>query len=126
MHAKTLMGLLFLAVSVSPAIADDAEKGEQVFRKCRVCHQVGDSAKNIVGPQLNDIIGRHAGTIEGFNYSAAMKTAGEEGLVWNEENLMKYLKNPREFLPKNKMAFAGLKDDDDRKDVIAYLKKFSK
>ncbi len=126
MHAKTLMGLLFLAVSVSPAIADDAEKGEQVFRKCRVCHQVGDSAKNTVGPQLNDIIGRHAGTIEGFNYSAAMKTAGEEGLVWNEENLMKYLKNPREFLPKNKMAFAGLKDDDDRKDVIAYLKKFSK
>jgi len=126
MHAKTLMGLLFLAVSVSPAIADDAEKGEQVFRKCRVCHQVGDSAKNTVGPQLNDIVGRHAGTIEGFNYSAAMKTAGEEGLVWNEENLMKYLKNPREFLPKNKMAFAGLKDDDDREDVIAYLKKFSK
>jgi|SRR5690606_19033456 cytochrome c len=125
MNAKTLVGLLFLAALVSPAVADDPENGEQVFRKCRACHQVGDSAKNAVGPQLNGIVGRQAATIEGFNYSAAMKEAGEKGLVWNEENLSKYLENPRKFIPKNKMAFAGLKDDDDRKDVIAYLKKFS-
>lgn len=125
MNAKTLVGLLFLAALVSPAVADDAENGEQVFRKCRACHQVGDSAKNAVGPQLNGIVGRHAASAEGFNYSAAMKEAGEKGLVWNEENLSKYLENPRKFIPKNKMAFAGLKDDDDRKDVIAYLKKFS-
>lgn len=125
MNAKTLVGLLFLAALVSPAVADDPENGEQVFRKCRACHQVGDSAKNAVGPQLNGIVGRQAATIVGFNYSAAMKEAGEKGLVWNEENLSKYLENPRKFIPKNKMAFAGLKDDDDRKDVIAYLKKFS-
>jgi Cytochrome c2 len=63
----------------------------------------------MVGPQLNGIIGRPAGAVEGFNYSQANKKAGEEGLVWTEENLFKYLENPREFMPKNKMAFAGLK-----------------
>ena len=86
----------------------------------------GPDAKNKVGPLLNGIIGRKAGTIEGFAYSDANKTAGGGGLVWTEDVLFKYLENPLTFMKGTKMAFAGLKDAQDRKDVIAYLKKFSK
>ncbi len=125
MHAKAIVGLLFLAASVSPAVAQDAANGEQVFRKCRACHQIGDGAKNTVGPQLNNIVGRPAGSVDGYNYSKANREAGAEGLVWTEEKLMEYLENPRAFMPKNKMAFAGLRDEQDRKDVIAFLKKYS-
>ena len=116
-----------LAVAASPAArAQDAENGETVFRQCRACHQVGPGAKNLVGPQLNGIIGRKAGTVDGFNYSQANKDAGAKGLVWTEEILLKYLENPLTFMPGTKMAYAGLKDEDARKDLIAYLKKFSK
>lgn len=125
MRSRTFVGLAFLLAALSPAAAQDAENGEQVFRKCRACHQVGEGAKNTVGPQLNNIIGRPAGSVEGFNYSKANKEAGAGGLVWTEENLMEYLENPRKFMPRNKMAFAGLRDEQDRKDVIAFLKKFS-
>ncbi len=125
MHSRGLIGLVFLVAALSPAAAQDAENGEQVFRKCRACHQVGDGAKNTVGPQLNDIVGRVAGGVDGFNYSKANRKAAEEGLVWTEENLMAYLENPRKFMPGTKMAFAGLRDEQERKDVIAFLKKFS-
>lgn len=100
----------------------DAAKGENVFKKCKICHQVGEGAKNQVGPQLNGIIGRKAGSLADFNYSPAMKEAGEKGLVWNEESIAKYAENPKDFVPKNKMAFVGLKKEDERADVIAYLK----
>ncbi|SRR5690606_10800683 len=125
MHSRGLIGLVFLVAALSPAAAQDAENGEQVFRKCRACHQVGDGAKNTVGPQLNGIVGRVAGGVDGFNYSKANRKAAEEGLVWTEENLMAYLENPRKFMPGTKMAFAGLRDEQERKDVIAFLKKFS-
>lgn len=125
MHTKALMGLLFLTVSMSPAVAQDPENGEQVFRKCKACHRVGEGARNTVGPQLNNVIGRPAGTVEGFNYSKANRKAGAEGLVWTEENLMVYLEDPKGFMDGTKMAFAGLRDEQDRKDLIAYLKKFS-
>jgi len=100
--------------------------GEDVFKKCRTCHQVGDAAKNSVGPILNGIVGRAAGTIEGFTYSPANKEARSKGLVWSEGNLLKYLENPAAFMPKTKMIFPGVKDEQDRKDLIAYLKKFPK
>lgn len=117
-----LAGVLFAL----PAHAEgDAAKGENVFKKCRACHDIGEGAKNKVGPELNDLIGRTAGSLESFNYSPAMKTAGEEGLVWDEETIEAYLKDPRGFIPKNKMAFAGLKKDDEIEDVIAYLHQFS-
>jgi cytochrome c2 len=111
-----------------PASAQEgkAEDGAEVFKKCRACHDVGPDAKNKVGPLLNDIMGRHAGSIEGFNYSDANKAAGAKGLVWTDEVLFKYLENPLTFMPGTKMAFAGLKDEQDRRDVIAYLKTFSK
>lgn len=115
--ATTLLGATL-------ASAQDAENGADVFRRCRACHDVGENAKNKVGPVLNGIIGRKAGTIEGFNYSDANKKAGAEGWVWTEEKMLEYLLNPRAAMPGNKMAFAGLKDEQDRKDLIAYLKKF--
>jgi len=102
----------------------DAEKGEKVFRKCKACHTVED-AKNKVGPTLQGVIGRTAGTVEGFKYSDAMKEAGAGGMVWTEENIAMYLEKPKDFIQKNKMAFVGLKKESDRADVIAYLKTFS-
>lgn len=115
-----------VAVMGGTAMAQDAESGETVYRQCRACHQVGDGAKNLVGPQLNGIIGRKAGTVEGFKYSNVNVEAGAKGLVWTEDVLMKYLEAPLQFMPGTRMAFAGLKNEQQRKDVIAYLKKFSK
>lgn len=120
--------LIAFAFVASAAVAcptfaqSDTANGEDVFKKCRACHDVGEAAKNMVGPVLNGIVGRKAGSIEGFNYSDANKIAGEKGLVWTEQELSKYLADPRAFMPGNKMAFAGLKDEQDRADVIAYLK----
>ena len=120
--------LLLAAVAASGALAADAsvENGEEVFKKCRACHDVGPTAKNKVGPILNNLFGRKAGTIEGFSYSDANHKAGEAGWVWTDESMMKYLENPREAMPGNRMAFVGLRDEQDRKDIIAYLKTFSK
>ena len=117
-----------VVLQAQPAAAQDgkAEDGAEVFKKCRACHDVGPGAKNKVGPLLNDIVGRQAGSIEGFNYSDANKAAGAKGLVWTDEVLFKYLENPLTFMQGTKMAFAGLKDEQDRSDVIAYLKTFTK
>jgi cytochrome c2 len=123
---SALVFVATLGVASGSALAQNAENGEQVFKKCRACHQVGDGAKNGVGPMLNGLIGRTSGTVPEFNYSEANKEAGAKGLVWSEEELNKYLEAPLTYMPKNKMAFAGLKDEADRKDVIAYLKTFPK
>ena len=125
---KSLLAAALVMGLVGSAVAQEgnAEEGAEVFKKCRACHDVGPEAKNKVGPLLNGIIGRKAGTIEGFSYSDANKNAAGKDLVWTEEVLFKYLENPLAFMPGTKMAFAGLKDPQDRKDVIAYLKKFSK
>ena len=96
-----LAGLAALALlQAQPAAAEDgkAEDGAEVFKKCRACHDVGPGAKNKVGPLLNDIVGRHAGSIEGFNYSDANKAAGTKGLVWTDDVLFKYLENPLSFM----------------------------
>jgi cytochrome c len=111
-----------LAVLVSvPAMAADAANGEKVFKRCQACHVV-NAEQNRVGPYLKGVIGRKAAAVEGFKYSEAMAAKGEEGLVWDDANLEKYLENPKEFIPKNKMAFPGLKKPEERADVIAYLK----
>jgi cytochrome c2 len=113
---------------LAPAAAQqgNAADGAEVFKKCRACHDVGPEAKNKVGPMLNDMVGRTAGTVPQFAYSEANKTAGANGLTWSEASLAKYLEDPRAFMPGTKMAFAGLKDPQDRNDLIAYLKTFSK
>lgn len=95
--------------------------GESVFRQCSTCHQVGDSARNGAGPVLNGVIGATAGTHDGFRYSPVMTGAGEEGLVWTEENLAAYLADPRGFLRGNRMAFRGLSSEEDITAVIAYI-----
>ncbi len=111
------------------AIADempvgDAEAGEKVFKKCRACHVADEDVKKI-GPSLMGVIGRQAGTWGEFNYSSAMREAGEGGLVWTPETLYEYLVKPREYIKGTRMAFPGLRRDQQRADVIAYLAQFS-
>ncbi|MES2905631.1 MAG: cytochrome c family protein [Pseudomonadota bacterium] len=105
----------------TPLRAQDAVKGETVFKKCIVCHAVGENARNKLGPQLNGLFGRKAGSIENFSYSPANKNSG---LIWSEDNFMTYIKNPQGAIPGTKMVFAGLSDEQDIRDLIAYLKKF--
>jgi cytochrome c len=112
-----------LVWSASAAYAEgDVAHGEKVFNQCKVCHQVGPTAKPGVGPVQNGVVGSKAGTRAGYNYSPAMKKAGEDGVVWDEATLNKYLENPKALVPGTKMAFPGLKNEQDRLDVIAYLK----
>lgn len=122
---RLAVALAALAVTAAPAFADgDPEEGEKVFRKCKACHMVGDNAKNRVGPQLNGVVGREIASVEDFKYSDAFMAKKEEGMVWTEENIAAYLENPKDFIPGNRMTFPGLKKEDDREDVIAYLKQF--
>jgi cytochrome c len=123
MTYKLLAVLAFTGVAM-PAFAQDpalVEEGEQVFRRCQACHMIGPDAKNRVGPELNGVIGRTAGSLEGFNYSDAMKEAGAGGLVWNSETLHQYLADPRGMVQGTKMAFAGLKDPAEVDAVLAYI-----
>ena len=121
---KTMLMLVTtaLAFAGSSAHAQDADKGQQVFKKCRVCHMVGEKAKNRVGPPLNHIIGRNAASVEKFKYSSAMKAAATAGLIWTEEALDRYLTNPRKMIPRTRMAFPGIPKPEDRTNLIAYLK----
>jgi cytochrome c len=126
------------ALPAGVASAQDATKGEQVFKQCMTCHRIGPDAKNLVGPVLTGVIGRQSGTAPGFAYSALNKAAGENGLVWTDDLIMQYLPDPNAFLKKfltdkgkadlatgsTKMAFK-LADEQQRKDVIAYINKFS-
>ncbi len=129
MRRSHIAVIIALAMSTAlPAQAQDATAGEQLFRKCASCHQVGDGAKNRVGPVLTDVFGRAAGSFEGYKYGKSMLAAGEAGLIWTEENIVSYLFNPKDFLraflndpkAKAKMTFR-LKDEQDRRDVVAYL-----
>ena len=110
----------FLPMAVAHAEGDPA-KGEKVFHKCKACH-FADKKKNKVGPYLLGVVGRKVASVEGFHYSEGMKKRAPEIGTWTEENLDKYLTNPKKFVPHNKMAFAGLKKAEDRANVIAYLK----
>jgi len=100
----------------------DAEKGKKVFNKCRACHNA-DVEKNKVGPHLVALFGRDAGAVEGFNYSDAMKNSG---IVWDEETLEAYLKDPKGYIPGNKMPFAGIKKESELEDLLAYLEEATK
>ncbi|HEY9038191.1 MAG TPA: c-type cytochrome [Roseovarius sp.] len=95
--------------------------GEKVFRQCKACHQVGDGAKNRVGPILNGIVGHPAGQVEGFKYSNVLMDMADDGLVWDEENLKAFLADPRGFMKGTKMSFAGLRKDKDLDAITAYL-----
>lgn len=119
-----IAGTALLAMTVSAAAEGDVKKGEKVFKKCKACHAVGEKAKNKVGPQLNGVVDRPLGAVEGFKYSKALLAKAEEGLVWDAANLSAYLTKPKDFIPKGKMAFAGLKKEADRENIIAYLAQY--
>lgn len=122
--ALTIMTFTAAVALAGPALAEgDAAKGEKVFNKCKACHSV-EEGKNKVGPSLHNLIGRTPGTAEGFKYSKAMEEFGKDH-VWDDETLHTYLEKPKDVVKGTKMAFVGLKKEDDRDDVIAYLKQFS-
>jgi cytochrome c len=117
---RVLLGLAVMAFASGPVLAQEGDPaaGQKVFNKCRACH-VLDEEKNRVGPYLLGIFGRPAGTAEGFTYSPAMK---EAEIVWDEETIAEYVADPRAYIPGNRMAFPGLKSEDDITNLMAYLK----
>jgi cytochrome c len=114
--------LVFAAIAIPGwAHAQDAAAGEKVFVQCKTCHQMGETAKNAVGPVLNGLIGRKAGTVPGYAYSAANKNSG---ITWDEATFAEYIQDPKKKIPGTKMIYPGLKDEQKIKDLVAYLKKF--
>ena len=112
-----LMACFLLTGAGAAQAQGDPEKGAKVFNKCKACHAV-DEAKNKVGPHLVGIFGRPAGSVEGFKYSDAMKSSG---IVWEDDTIAAYLKEPKAYIPGNRMAFVGLRKDDEIADLLAYL-----
>ena len=121
MRAFVLSAALLLT-GLGSAQAQDAAAGEKTFAQCRACHQVGENAKNAVGPVLNGLFGRHSGSVEGYNYSPANKNSG---ITWDEATFREYIKDPRAKIPGTKMIYAGLKDEQKINDLVAYLKQFN-
>ena len=121
-----LIGLLGLLAASAAAAQDapaagDPALGEKVFIKCKACHQIGEGARNSVGPEQNGLIGRHSASVPGYNYSEAMKSSG---LVWDEATFKDYIRDPKAKVPGTKMAFAGLTKQSDIDNITAYLKTF--
>ena len=113
-----ITGILTVMLIFSIANAADPVNGKKVFKKCAACHSLQEG-KNKIGPPLNNLLGRKAGSVEGYKYSKAMKNSG---VVWDEESLDKFLTKPRKFIPKTKMSFRGIKKKSLRDDLISFLK----
>ena len=113
-----IMGIITFILIFSIANAADPVKGKKVFRKCVACHSLQEG-KNKMGPPLNNLLGRKAGSVDGYKYSKAMKNSG---VVWDEESLDKFLIKPRKFIPKTKMSFRGIKKKSLRDDLISFFK----
>lgn len=116
-----LAAAALMSAGMGAASAQDAEKGAVVFKKCGICHKIGPGAANLVGPELNGLDGRHSGGVAGFSYSDANKNSG---IVWDEATFAEYIKDPRAKIPGTKMIFAGIKNEQEIKDLWAYLKQF--
>jgi cytochrome c len=113
-----LIVMLMLVGSAGRGAAADVAAGQAVFNRCRICHNIAAGAGNKVGPGLHGVFGRKAGASDDFAYSEAMK---QSGVVWDDDTLAKYLHNPRQFMPGNRMAFPGITDDKEIADLLAYL-----
>jgi cytochrome c len=105
-----------------PAAAQDAEAGRRVYNQCRACHTIDAGGRNGVGPNLHGVVGRKAGAIDGFRYSASLKEKAEGGLAWSEETLRAYIANPKAVIPAGSMSYPGLKNEQQLNDLIAFLK----
>jgi cytochrome c len=119
---------LALTLSAGNALASelrDADRGEAAFAQCKGCHQVGQGAKDRIGPNLNGIFGRRAGAIEGFSYSKSMARAGADTLIWTQDTLDAFVENPKALVSRTRMSFRGIKDPVERLDLLAYLRRFS-
>lgn len=116
------LAIAVLAATAGSALADgDAAKGAKVFNKCKACHVV-DAETNRVGPHLKGIIGRKIASVADYKYSDSMVEFGAARGEWTDEVFLEYIEDPKKDVPKTKMAFAGIKKEDDRKDLLAYLK----
>ncbi|MGH6665401.1 MAG: c-type cytochrome [Pseudolabrys sp.] len=121
MKAAMAIAAVMLAAMAQTARAQDAAAGQEVFKKCMPCHRIGEGAKNLVGPELNGLDGRHSGTAPGYHYSPANE---KSGIVWGEATFAKYIKDPRGDIPGTKMIFPGIKNEKDIGNLWAYLKQF--
>jgi cytochrome c len=117
----TLLALLALPAAAHAQAAGDAAKGEKVFAKCKACHVV-DAETNRVGPHLKGVIGRNVASVANYKYSEAMLEFAKANPQWTDELFLKYIENPKAMIPKTKMVFPGLKKEDERADLLAYLK----
>ena len=120
MRALIFVAVLAIAGS-GEACAQDAAAGEKVFAVCKACHQIGENAKNGVGPVLNGIIDRKAGSVAGYAYSQANKNSG---ITWDDATFREFIKDPKAKVPGTKMIYAGLKDEQKTNDLVAFLKQY--
>ena len=118
-----VFGALLAVACTSEVSAQDAAAGEKVFGVCKTCHQIGESAKNGVGPVLNGLIGRKSGSVPGYSYSAANK---DSGITWDEATFREYIKDPKAKVPGTKMIFAGIKNEKEVDDLWSYVSQFDK
>jgi cytochrome c len=118
---KLMVAAALIVMSMGAAVAQDVQKGENSFKKCLVCHAIGPGAKNKIGPELNGLDGRKAGTVPDYNYSDANK---HSGIVWDDATFKEYIKDPRAKIPGTMMTFPGIKNEQEINDLWAYLKQF--
>ncbi|MDG3040287.1 c-type cytochrome [Roseicyclus marinus] len=111
-----------LAASAVPALGQgDPARGEPLYRPCQACHMIGEGAVHRVGPHLNGLVGRSIGAVPGYEFSEDLAAAGAEGAIWDEDTLDRFLEGPRAYFPGTRMVFRGIRSEEDRADLIAYL-----
>ena len=118
---SVIIGAVVVVASSATALAQDIEAGQTSFKKCQVCHDVGEAAKNKIGPILNGLDDRKSGSVEGYSYSDANKNSG---ITWSETTFKEYINDPRAKIPDTKMVFPGIKNEKEAGDLWAYLKQF--
>jgi cytochrome c len=122
MMKRLLIAFAALGAVATAASAQDLAAGATSFKKCAACHDVGETAKNKVGPIMNGLDGRKSGTIAGYNYSEANKNSG---ITWNEATFLEYIKDPKAKIPNTKMVFAGIKTETEAKNLWAFLTQYT-
>ncbi len=121
MIERILLTFAILGSATVAAAAQDRAAGETSFKKCIVCHEIGENAKNKIGPELNGLDGRKSGAVPDYPYSEANKNSG---ITWNEATFLDYVKNPRAKVPGTKMIFPGITNETEAKNLWAYVSQF--